>query len=106
MDLSLDDERVDDVAEIVDRGPAVDGDDARRRIDLELAEASREAKLCASSITKSRLFSALPFFCKANAFDIAVDIRCLVSSETSLMMICSRVSPSINGVTSSLGSIT
>ena len=38
MDLALDDQRVDDVAEIVDRGPAVDGHDARRRIDFQLTD--------------------------------------------------------------------
>ena len=38
MDLALDDHRVDDVAEIVDRDEAQDVDDAGRRLDLDLAD--------------------------------------------------------------------
>src|SRR6202453_2600379 len=36
--LALDDHRVDELAEVVDGGPTVDRDDARLRVDLELAD--------------------------------------------------------------------
>ena len=38
MNLALDDHRIDELAEVVDGGPAVDRDDAGLRIDLEFAD--------------------------------------------------------------------
>jgi hypothetical protein len=38
MHLAFDDHRIDQLAEVVDRGPPIDRDDAGLRIDLELAD--------------------------------------------------------------------
>src|SRR5271154_2283561 len=38
MHLAFDDHRIDELAEVVDRGPPLDGYDAGLRIDLELAD--------------------------------------------------------------------
>ena len=47
MHLALDDHRIDELAEVVDRGPAVDRHDAGLRIDLEFADvdAGREGEV-------------------------------------------------------------
>ncbi len=48
MHLALDDHRIDEVAEIIDRGPSLDRRRARRRIDFEFADmhARREGEVC------------------------------------------------------------